>query len=266
MKATIVIVSLLLVLHCVAGAGQQQQQLKTFEDIQTHLNDGFKLRFFINYWVCDFDGDKPPGVNAWGGGTLDTFTIENGNHIQSNQGKLIYNYQSATGGYVYDLVSVNIYTNTSVVLNAGDFSAPNPNKHTTYTEQVICKLNDGVKIFVETPPQRALNGYRDMMETIGGGGLVRTVFKVSKDLTVGLPISTFEAFHEADIGPNRTGFSSSYFVHSDGYVDQTVIAAHIYEAGYTLLEFALLDGTTLKPKTEKNYNLTSPAEALLFGM
>ena len=150
-------------------------------------------------------------------------------------------------------------------MNAGDFSAPNPNKHTEYTEQVICKLNDGVKIFVQSAPQKPLIGYTDMMQTIGEGGSVRTVFKVSKDLVIGLPISTFEAFHEADIGPNRTGFSSSYLINNNGYVDQTIIAAHIYEAGYTELEVSLLDGTTLKEKTKHTYNITSPAEALLYA-
>merc|ERR1711907_274801 len=135
------------------------------------------------------------GVNAWGGGSLNTFTIR-GNHIQSNQGKLIFNYQSTKGGYVYDLVSVNIFDNASVVLNAGDFSAPDPNKFTMYTEQVICKLNEGVKIFVETAPQKTLSGYADLMQQLANGGSVRSVFDVS-DTVVGLPIDTFEAFHEA---------------------------------------------------------------------
>ena len=249
-----------LALCTLASSTVAAQQLKTFDAIAGALQNGYKLKFWINYYVCDFDGDKPPGVNAWGGGSLDTFTIQ-GKHIQSNQGKLIYNYQSASGGYVYDLVSVNIFDNSSVVLNAGDFSAPDPNKVTMYTEQVICNLNEGVKIFVESAPEIQLKGYQDMMALIGNGGSVRTVFNVS-DMVVGLPIVTFEAFHEADIGPNRTGFSSSYFQHDNGHVDQTIIACHVYEAGYSLLETTVLDGTTLKPKKKKSYNTT----AMLFGM
>ena len=89
----------LLVLLCTSSAfgTVNGQQLSTFGDIENHLLSGFKLRFWINYYVCSFDGDSPPGVNAWGGGELDTFTIEGGHHIQSNQGKLIFNYQSDKG-------------------------------------------------------------------------------------------------------------------------------------------------------------------------
>ena len=111
--------TLILVLLCSTSASGAVpgQQLSTYDDIESHLLSGFKVRFWINYFVCSFDGDPPPGVNAWGGGEVDTFTIDSGRHIQSNQGKLIFNYQSEKGGYVYDLVSLNLYNNASVVLS-----------------------------------------------------------------------------------------------------------------------------------------------------
>merc|ERR1711937_988034 len=114
---------------------------------------------------------------------------------------------------------------------------------------------------IETAPQKTLSGYTDLMQPLANGGSVRSVFDVS-DAVVGLPIDTFEAFREADIGPNRTGFSSSYFEYVDGRVDQTIIACHVYEAGYSLLEMTRLDGTTLKEKKKSDYNTS----ALLFGM
>ena len=259
--------TLLLLLFTFAFYVTAQKELTTFDTIQNHLMQGYKLRFWINYEICYFDGSPPPGVNAWGGGELDTWTINNAEkHIQSNQGKLIFNYQSESGGYVWDLVSLNIYANTSVVLNAGDFSAPDPNQQIQYTEQVICTLSKGVKVFIQRPPKstKPLNGYEDMMQVIGNGGLVRTVFPVSKNLVIGLPVSTFEAFHEADIGPNRTGFSTSYYTYDDKrYVDKSIIACHVYQAGYALIQYTVLDGTSLKSKMNNNYNITN---GLLFEM
>ena len=95
-----------------------------------------------------------------------------------------------------------------------------------------------------------------MMEAIAEGALIRSVFKLSETLTVGVAISTFEAFHEADTGPNRTGFSSSYLTNDNGHIDQELIACHVYQDGYSLVSISNLDGTTLKEKSVRNFNLT----------
>ena len=126
--------------------------------------------------------------------------------------------------------------------------------------------HEGVKFFVQGSPQKQLVGYGQVMESVAEGALVRSVFKVDKNLVVGVPVSTFEAFHEADTGPNRTGFSSSFLTNNDGYVDQNIFACHIYQDGYSLVSISILDGSSLKEKKVRNFNLTAASQQLLFQM
>lgn len=61
----------------------------------------------------------------------------------------------------------------------------------------------------------------------------------------------------------QTSQTLRVFANDKRYVDKSIIACHVYQAGYALIQYTVLDGTSLKSKMNNNYNITN---GLLFEM
>ena len=81
-------------------------------------------------------------MNATGGSEVTAYSIDGDGVITFSATKLIFNYQSSSGGYVYDHVTTVVLPNGTVSLTATDLIAPDPNSGDPfYTESVY--LPDG---------------------------------------------------------------------------------------------------------------------------
>ena len=125
------------------------EDISSFEDLTSALENGLNVHFYQNYGECIFEDGSISAPNASSGGEITSFTINRDDEsIKYTAYKLIFNYQSKEGGYVYDYGETVIHKNGTVFITATDLIAPDPNSgEPFYTEIFTCKFGSSINFF-----------------------------------------------------------------------------------------------------------------------
>ena len=140
-RSTIVAaVAVALLTQCAAfGSADLVVPVTSYFDLLYTLQSGLHTNYVAEYLKCKLDGGA--SVNATGGSEVTAYSIDGDGVITFSATKLIFNYQSASGGYVYDHVTTVVLPNGTVSLTATDLIAPDPNSGDPfYTEVFTCQM------------------------------------------------------------------------------------------------------------------------------
>ena len=191
----------LFVLLLAAGVNSQVSlEIRDYKSLKKAVGAGLKLNFVSSYGECMIDGK--PGPKATGGSTVPEIRLNGDGSVSFSATKLIFNYQSKTGGYVYDYVVSKIHSNGTAFITASDLVAPDPNSaEPFYTETFECQLGKSIIFYAnELDETQTYTNYNDVMTAAHGGNLLRVVLEGS---SVGsLSIDTYEDFNDPEnFGP-----------------------------------------------------------------
>jgi len=205
-----------------------ETKLDNYESLTKAIESGLSVRFIQNYGECDFDFGSGPAPNASSGGSISNFYVnKEDKSIHYTSYKLIYNYQSPTGGYVYDFGETVIHPNGTVFIKATDLVAPDPNsREAFYSETFTCQLGSSIHYFAsDEKMSKPVVVYQDMFDTVQTGAELRVTWtpEMCKPLSPpkqsmqeieneyaaqGIFIDTFEAFDDPDFGPPKLSWST----------------------------------------------------------
>jgi hypothetical protein len=179
--------------------------LTSFAALLSALQSGHSVRYAALYSNCSLDGG--PGVKASGGAAIGAFTISpSGQQLQFQAHELINNYQSASGDFVFDVVTTTVFANGTAIIVASDVPAPDPNSGPPiYRESFTCQLGPGIAFFGAPHRPRALSSFDDVLKASQHGRTLRAVWhdRGRGDTIEGIELQTFESFF--DPNPRRFG-------------------------------------------------------------
>jgi hypothetical protein len=231
-----------------------------YADLRRWLASGVPIRGVLNYAACQLDGG--PSRNATGGFELSAWSVERDGSVVIDTDKLIYDYQSKTGGYVFDFVRTTVFPNGTVTSLATDLPAPDPNTAPAkYSEIFTCSLNDGSVTFVPSAGAAsvaALDTYAELLRSVTLGATVRAVVDSTSCTTVsgapasfastGFVLDIYEAFDEpASFGPPELAWGADELTYglSGRWVRRQISARFGGTTNEMTLSFADLDPGTL---------------------
>lgn len=179
------------------------------------LSAGHAVRYAALYENCSLDGG--PGVRAAGGAAITHFEITPGGELQFQAHELIADYQSSTGDFVFDVVSTRVLPNGTVLIQASDVPAPDPNAAPPiYVETFTCQLDVGIKFFAAEHRPRVLPNYDALIHASTHGRTIRAVYRNDKchhqggaRTIKGVELGTFESFDAARFGGKFLASGSS---------------------------------------------------------
>lgn len=179
--------------------------------------------------------------------------------------QLIANYQSPSGGYVFDVVTTTVFPNGTVLIVATDIPAPDPNSAPAfYSEQFSCQIGRGAKFYAPKEMPQPAVAWPAVLKSMRSGASFRLVWrdafcKSSHGVVSGSPASSAahgmrvtptEAFFDKDFGPPELSAVSSQLIQnktSSQWILVQQVARLLPSSSVLSLTSTALDPASLKP-------------------
>jgi hypothetical protein len=244
-----------------------QTEIFGFDDLLSNLEQGYTIRFVVDYNQC-----HPSLGPAVGSNIISDFEWFNDpvffgpEKIEFSQAKLISNYQGS--GFVYDYVKTTVYRNGTVIFFASDV---HPNDFSpVYEETTSCLMSTDSGVgnvhffYTDVQQPQQLGSFTQLIDALTQGHRVR-VFnnytacsiyegpfgKVPPQVTAGQEVTTIEYF----LGKPFT--SQPFFAYSEnnliknynglGFL-QDVVETQVFQNNSVVFRVQVLNAQTYEPQ------------------